>query len=165
MTTNLTKQEAHLIAGNGYRLVDAGGRQCLVVGAIEDIFTVRDVLPIGQVSPYKEAIKISDIGVTHWIACHPLSRLTTEIEGIGVPIVELANMVKKTEWEITTEVSVTSYDHYFQFSYEGGFFTLLNAALDGILFDTKPIDKQLEAWNFDTMQLIERGIGKEINLK
>jgi len=152
MQTNLTKLEAHLIAGNGYILVDGAGKEFEIKSVHETCFTVESGIHV-------KAVQFVKLGTDYFILCHPHSRLTTEIEGIGVPI---------EQFEIGDE-PFNSYEFEFDFGNVKLIKQLVGIAENDIHHDINylpvPVGKQLEAWHFDTMQLIERGIGKEITLK
>jgi len=169
----ITKLEAHLISGNGYRLVDRYGFEA-------DIISLRPSYDNGKGlvmgTTWNKAIDVDKIGTNYFVLCHPLSRLTTEIEGIGVPIVELAKIAfpKVDDWNFREKYSdaySTENQLYFQFrdgDFEseiwipyggGGNYDTFKVSNQQLLLDT------MDKWHFDRRGFIERGIGKEINLK
>jgi len=175
MQTNLTKLEAHLIAGNGYAISVLNGKVFKIDSTHDNCFTAMDGLQV-------KAINFEDIGKHFWIACHPLSRITTEIEGIGVPIVELLknhSLIDLGEcvfeyWEEGGVYSVNAHD----INSLGGSRCIDSLSYDGNVFKAMNNDYSFDAINpqdaikddfcamgFDTRGFLERGLGKEITLK
>jgi len=165
MTTNLTKQEAHLIAGNGYRLVDAAGKEFYIYGVNSNRIVLFPMLN-------KFGIKYEQIGTDYHVLCHPLSRLTTEIEGIGVAIVKLAKIAGMPtigqvclDTEHGSRFWVETERANYEFYYSNGTFgayrdnQVMSVSNQQLLFD------KMDKWHFETRGFLERGLGKEINLK
>jgi len=162
MQTNpLTKTEAGLLYGYGYRLVDAEGQE-FEISAI--MHTGRLRITFGEND--RDYIEPSEIGKSFWVAVHPLSRLTTEIEGVGVPIVELATIA-----ELSTSVPYIIEDGYMKYETEMFYlgksmsFILISGKKSFTVKNQQSLFAKMYAWHFDTMNFLERGIGKEINLK
>jgi len=165
MQHNLTNLEAHLLAGNGYRLVDADD----TIFGIHSVDDVKMYL-FGSRAGLDKYISIADIGTDYHVLCHPLSRLTTEIEGIGVPLKILktggtnANVLSRSHDSFMGNVYsiCDNEEHELRYSDEFGFERRYRCELRSLNQDK--LNKKLHEWHFDTMQLIERGIGKEITL-
>lgn len=84
----ITKIHASILYGYGYSLVDNEG----------NVYSIMSIGDFGAYlrgsNPHKGIdIKFSEIGSTYRILCRPIEDLTKEIEGIGIPIVELKNML------------------------------------------------------------------------
>jgi len=174
MTNPLTKTEAALLYGYGYRLVDAQSRVWLVQGSLKESLSIIQVAPREGYMP--ELIDACRVGTDYHVLVHPLSRLTTEIEGIGVAIVELAKIAfpKITDWNLRGKYKDSFSENckmYFQF-HEGDFESEIWMEYEGGgCYDTfkfsnqQSLFAQMYAWHFDCCNFIERGIGKEITLK
>jgi len=171
MTNPLTKTEAALLYGYGYRLVDPQNRIWLVQGALKDSLSIIQVSPREGYMP--ELIDASRVGTDYHVLVHPLSRLTTEIEGIGVGILELAKIsglpnqdaiLDKVHgsrmWVEVEGVRQTRYEFYLSNMNFGGYRDDKIIAIS----NQQALFAQMYAWHFDTMNFIERGIGKEITI-
>jgi len=137
MTNPLTKTEAALLYGYGYRLVDAQNRIWLVQGALKDSLSIIQVSPREGYTP--ELIDASRVGTDYHVLVHPISRLTTEIEAPG----ELFPFVPKNTLE------------------SHGYYVNENPIVENL---SSIVVEQLKAWHFDCCNFIERGIGKEITV-
>jgi len=136
MQTNpLTKTEAALLYGYGYRLVDAAGTVFSLASVQDDAFIAYNELGYG----YDMEIQFNDVGKSYFVLVHPLSRLTTEIEATG----ELFPFVPKNTLE----------------SY--GYYVNENPIVENL---SSIVVEQLKAWHFDCANFLERGIGKEITV-
>jgi len=143
-STNLTKLEAHLIAGNGYNVL-FNSEVCYIMEVHEDGF----LLGINGASQYYS--KFDQFGTDYFVLCHPLSRLTTEIEGIGVPLTKL--------WEMYGG----GWPEWHRKSWEKSMYDEITLSPLGSL--TVQMYQYILDWKFDKNNFIERGIGKEITLK
>lgn len=85
MMKQLTKQQAFLLGGHGYTLVDKEGVA----------WTIDMVAPTGFNASYKsrsKAIFFKEIGTDYHIQARPLSALTQPMEDGTIPIVEMAKI-------------------------------------------------------------------------
>jgi len=140
----ITKTEAALLYGYGYRLVDASGANIIKIDSVHNnCFT-------SQTGIHVKPINFDRIGVDWFILVHPLSRLTTEIEGIGGPIDVLNKRALNGNTYQATEV-------------EGETYLLANYRPEvNVLYNWEA--EQLMVWHFDCCNFLERGIGKEITV-
>jgi len=147
MQTNpLTKTESALLYGYGYRLVDTQNRIWLVQGALKNSLSIIQVSPREGYTP--ELIDASRIGADYHVLVHPISRLTTEIEGIGVAI----DVLNKRAMNISNyKVANLDAGTYLLATYRPEINVLHNWEAELVM-----------AWHFDTMNFLERGIGKII---
>jgi len=167
MTNPLTKTEAALLYGYGYRLVDKYKK---VWNIIVPLTGSRFV--IQQAGANQRTIGWEQIGTDYHVLVHPLSRLTTEIEGIGVAIVGLAKKAfPGLKFYVASDFSCRSLpeDERTRFAYRKD---LKSFAYNyhGLTIQTYTVPNQqslfaqMYAWHFDCCNFIERGIGKEITV-
>jgi len=157
MTNPLTKTEAALLYGYGYRLVDKECEWDIIQVGGGGLTIVR---VSGQMPRF---ISFSSIGTDYHVLVHPLSRLTTEIEGIGVPIVELAAIsFPKEDFTLIKDVA-GCFD--FDFGYINDDFVSVGYDYKSVpVKNIRGLFAQMYAWHFDCCNFLERGIGKEITV-
>lgn len=161
----ITKQEAHLLAGNEFKLQDKEGNVYDIICCWNDCFFLEDSENEVHQEPY-----YSQIGTDYHIICHSLDKLTQPIMHEGkeiVPIVELAKIegffVNNLEYDLSYNedrniISVSQ--RYFRLSYSKSHNSYgLWADCSCTIVENQPaLFAYMDSLHFDRFGWAERGL-------
>lgn len=157
--TGITKLEASILWGNGFKLKDKEGNEWDIVRVSPDWIDVSRF----EGGVYEQVVFYSQIGIDYFIICHSLDKLTQPIMHEGkeiVPIVELAKMhLPFVEWRLSETVAVSkSMRHIFSFNNKKTTFCL-HYRLNMVNVPNQPaLFAYMDSRHFDRFGWQERGL-------